>query len=34
MIMHGNNKDKTVIKGYAEMHIYMTLQLLAQKLLC
>jgi hypothetical protein len=33
VIMQGNNKDKTVIKGKAEMHLYMTLQLLAPKLL-
>jgi hypothetical protein len=31
MTMQGNNKDTTVIKGYAEMHLYMTLQLLAPK---
>jgi hypothetical protein len=31
--MHGNNKDKTVIKVSAEMHLYMTLQLLALKFL-
>jgi hypothetical protein len=33
MIMQGNNKDKTVIKGYVEMLLYMTLELLAPKLL-
>jgi hypothetical protein len=32
MIMQGNNKDKTVIKEQAKMHLYMTLQLLAPKI--
>jgi hypothetical protein len=31
--MQGNNKDKTVIKEKVEMHLYMTLQLLAPKFL-
>jgi hypothetical protein len=34
MIMQGNNKDKPVVKWYAEIHLYLTLQLLAPKLLC
>jgi hypothetical protein len=33
MIIQGNNEDKTVIKELAEMHLYMTLQLLASTLL-
>jgi hypothetical protein len=24
MIMQGNTKDKTVIEGYVEMHLYLT----------
>jgi hypothetical protein len=31
--MQGNSKDKTVIKWEAEMHLYLTLHLLAPKLL-
>jgi hypothetical protein len=27
--MQGNNKDKTVLKWLAKMHLYLTLQLLA-----
>jgi hypothetical protein len=34
MIMQGNNKDKTVIKnGKQNLHLYLTLQLLAPKLI-
>jgi hypothetical protein len=29
MIMQGNTKDKVVVKWYVEMHLYLTLQLLA-----
>jgi hypothetical protein len=31
--MQDNKKDKTVVKRYAKMHLYLTLQLLAPKLL-
>jgi hypothetical protein len=34
MIMQGNNKDKTVVKWEAEMHLCLTLQLLAPKFIC
>jgi hypothetical protein len=33
MIMQGNNKDKIVINGKKKLHLYLTLQLLAPKLL-
>jgi hypothetical protein len=29
MIVQGNNKDKVVVKWKAEMHLYLTLKLLA-----
>jgi hypothetical protein len=31
--MQGNSKDKTEIKWYVEMHLYLTLHLLAPKLI-
>jgi hypothetical protein len=33
MIMQGKNKDKNVINGKQKLHLYLTIQLLAPKLL-